>query len=90
MHAINGWMYCNFLAMVEPGKKVRLLIAGFGSEEGLHSPRIVGQVRQLPWRPPSCASLSSSLVFVCSWRPASTDRTCDDAVVAINLTWHGD
>ena len=44
MHGINGLMYCNWEVDTAPGQKIRMLLTGYGSEEGIHSPRVIGQV----------------------------------------------
>jgi hypothetical protein len=44
IHHINGRMFCNLRVDTKPNTKLRVLLASFGSEEGIHSPRIIGQV----------------------------------------------
>ncbi|KAF5825448.1 Cupredoxin, partial [Dunaliella salina] len=51
MHGINGLMYCNWEVSVNHGDKIRMLLAGFGSEEGIHSPRVIGQVLKVMGTP---------------------------------------
>lgn len=45
LHAINGFIYCNMPMLRLPANTtVRLLIAGMGSENDMHSPVVEGQV----------------------------------------------
>lgn len=43
--AINGLMYCNLKIALTAGSRVRFVMVAFGSEEGLHTPRITGKCK---------------------------------------------
>ncbi|KAL6754045.1 ferroxidase-like protein [Haematococcus lacustris] len=72
MHSINGYIFCNLPPpSVVAGSRVRFLLAAFGSEEGMHSPRFPGQLLTTATGPVQASALMPALTRVVDMTPVS-------------------